>query len=115
MTLVALVTVVVSTVVAGGLPAKEKKISRTVTGLVLDKDENGIPRATVTLTDLQTGKKLAIYAGDDGRYQFSDLDPRHDYEVQGNFQGVASEARKVSSFDDRNKFVINLRIPPPKS
>lgn len=101
--------------VAGGLAAKEKKVSRTVTGQVLDIDENGIARATVTLTDLQTGKKLAIYSSDDGHYEFSDLNTGHDYEVQASHQGVSSDARRVSSFDNRNRFVINLRIPPPKS
>ncbi len=93
--------------------AKEKKISRTVSGIVLDKDENGIPRATITLTDLQTNKKIAIYASEGGHYQFSDLDPRHDYEVQASFQGNTSKARKVSSFDSRSRFVINLNVSPP--
>src|SRR3989442_15862532 len=93
--------------------AKEKKISRTVSGIVLDKDENGIPRATITLTDLQTNKKIAIYASEDGHYQFFDLDPRHDYEVQASYQGNTSKARKVSSFDSRSPFVINLHASPP--
>jgi len=85
----------------------------SLSGIVLDKDENGIPRATITLTDLQTNKKIAIYASEDGHYQFSDLDPRHDYEVQASYQGNTSKARKVSSFDSRSRFVINLNVSPP--
>jgi hypothetical protein len=98
-----------------GLAAKEKKISKTVTGLVMDKDENGISGAAVELTDLQTGKKVTIVSEEGGRYKFSDLQPTHDYELQAKNQGLESEPRKVSSFDSRNRLVINLKIAPAKS
>ncbi len=96
------------------LLAKEKKISRTVSGAVLDNSDNGIPGAAVHLTDLQTGKKVAAYSGDGGHYQFSDLQPSHDYEVQASYRGSSSEVRKVSSVDTRNRIVINLTIPATK-
>jgi len=100
-----------------GLAAKKQKgpTTKTVSGMVFDKAENGIGGAEVTLKDLQTGKVLAIYAEANGQYQFTDLDPHHDYEIQAKFKGVASEARQVSSFDTRWKLVINLTIPPPGS
>lgn len=95
--------------------AKEKKIPRTVSGTVLDKHENGITGATVELTDLATGKKIAIYSEEGGRYKFSDLEPTHDYSLQATRGSLSSEVRKISSFDSRNSFVINLKIePPPK-
>ncbi len=94
--------------------AKEKKVPRIVTGAVLDENDNGIAGATVVLTDLQTGKKDAIYTKDGGLYQFSDLRANHDYEVQASYKGVSSEVRKASSFDTRNKIVLNLKIPPGK-
>jgi len=95
------------------LAAKEKKISRSVSGVVLDKDENGVAGATVQLTDLGTGKKIAMYSEEGGRYKFSDLEPTHDYSLQATSSGLSSEVRKISSFDNRNNFVINLRIEPP--
>ena len=100
-----------------GLAAKKQKgpTTKTVSGMVFDKAENGIGGAEVTLKDLQTGKVLAIYAEANGQYQFTDLDPHHDYEIQAKFKGVASETRQVSSFDTRWKLVINLTIPPPGS
>jgi len=100
-----------------GPAAKKQKAptTKTVTGQILDKSEHGISGAEVTLKDLQTGKVVAIYAEPDGQYQFSDLDPHHDYEVQANFKGAASETRQVTSFDTRWKVVINLTIPPPSS
>ena len=102
---------------ASGLAAKKQKgpTTKTVSGMVLDKADNGIGGAEVTLKDLQTGKVLAIYAEANGQYQFTDLDPHHDYEIKATFKGVASEARQVSSFDTRWKLVLNLTIPPPGS
>jgi len=97
-----------------GLLAKEKKLIRVVSGVVSDEAENPIVGATVVLTDLQTGKKHAIYTGEGGAYQFSDLQTTRDYEVQAAHQGLASRVRKVSQFDPRNRIVLNLRIPPPK-
>ena len=96
------------------LAKEEKKPSRVVTGVVSDEAENPIVGATVVLTDLRTGKKLAIYTGEGGAYQFSDLQTTRDYEVQAAHQGHASQVRKVSQFDPRNRIVLDLRIPPPK-
>jgi hypothetical protein len=96
------------------LAKEQKKPSRVVTGVVSDETENPIVGATVVLTDLQTGKKHAIYTGEGGVYQFSDLQTTRDYEVQAAHQGLASQLRKVSQFDPRNRIVLDLRIPPPK-
>jgi len=96
---------------APGLAAKQKApTTKTVSGAVMDKAENGIGGAEVTLKDLQTGKTVAIYAEANGQYRFSDLDPHHDYEIQARFQGAASETRQVSSIDTRTKLVINLPL-----
>jgi len=83
-------------------------------GTILDEANNGIAGATLSLTDLQTGKKLATYSKEDGQYQYSDLIPNHDYELQASYKGVLSEVRKVSSVDTRNRIVINFTFPPPK-
>jgi hypothetical protein len=102
---------------ASGLAAKKNKAptTKTVTGQVQDAAEKTIGGAEVTLKDVQTGKTLAIYADENGQYQFTDLDPHHDFEIQAKFKGVASETRQVTSFDTRWKVVINLTIPPPSS
>jgi hypothetical protein len=96
------------------LSAKEKKpTTKTLTGLVLDPSDNGIDGATVTLKDLQTGVTTAVYAQAGGRYQFYDLKPDHDYEVQAANKGTKSEMHQVSSMDPRLRMVINFTIPPP--
>ena len=96
--------------------AKQKKVtSKTVTGQVLDPNDNGIDGATITLKDLQTGKAITMFTENGGRYQFTDLRFDHDYEIQATCKGAKSETRKVSSFDTRAKSVINFTFPPPSS
>ena len=102
---------------ASGLADKKNKppTTKTVTGQVQDPADKTLGGAEVTLKDLQTGKTLAIYAEANGQYQFTGLDPHHDFEIQAKYKGVASETRQVTSFDTRWKVVINLTIPPPSS
>ena len=98
-----------------GLAAKKREIVRSVTGVVLDKNDNGIAGAAVELKDVQTGKRLSIFTEEGGRYKFSGLQPTHDYEIRAADKGLPSEVRKISSFDDRTTFVINLKISPDPS
>ncbi len=90
-----------------------KKPTRTVTGTVLDKDDNPIEGAAVTLTDNSNGKKNATYTQKDGRYQFSGLEPTRNYDVQASFHGESSQVRHVTPIDPRDRIVLHLRIPPP--
>ena len=91
--------------------AKKKEVVRTVSGMVLDQEENPIAGAVVEMTDLQNGKKLAIYTSDDGHYLFSNLDARHDYYLQASYKGLSSEIRTASSFDTSNRIILNFKIP----
>jgi hypothetical protein len=101
---------------ASVLAAKQKApTTKTVSGMVMDKATNGMGGAEVTLKDKETGTSTAIYAGSNGAYKFSDLDPHHDYEIQAKFQGMTSETRQINSFDTRLKLVINLTLAPPGS
>ncbi len=97
------------------LAKKKRIISKTVSGQVLDPNDNGIDGAAVMLKDLQTGKTSAVYTRDGGQYQFTGLDMHHDYEVHARMKGVDSETQQVSSIDERERLTINLTIPPPKS
>ena len=83
---------------------------KTVSGLVTYTAENGIPDVAVTLKDLQTGETIVVYTEADGRYQFSNLNPHHDYQFQASFKWLASETRQVSSLDTRGELSINLAI-----
>ena len=94
--------------------AKKKKVPRVVTGVVVDGGDNPIAGAVVEMTDTQTDKKSAMFTQEGGHYQFTDLDQYHDYKLQATYKGVSSEVRTASSFDTRNRIVLNFQIPPPK-
>jgi hypothetical protein len=100
---------------ASGLAKEKPPTTKTVSGVVLDEAENGIEGATIELTDLQTGKLMAIYSQEKGQYSLSGLLPSHDYKIKASFKGSSSEVRHISSFDTRMRIVINLTLPGPKS
>jgi len=99
---------------SAGLAKQKASLTRTVSGVVLDEAENGIEGATVELTDVQTGKNLALYSQETGQYVFAGLLPSHDYTIKATFRGASSEVRQISSIDPRPRVVINLTIPGPK-
>ena len=80
---------------------------------MLDSANNAVAGAAVEMKDVQSGKTIANYSDSAGHYQFTDLDRNHDYEIRATFKNLASEVRKVSSFDSRSQFVINLKVSPP--
>jgi len=79
-------------------------------GRVLNEADDGLAGAVVELTDLKTGRKVAIVAEEGGRYQFSDLELTHDYEVKATYKGASSDTRKASALGER-RVVLNLKIP----
>jgi len=96
--------------------AKQKPpATKTISGAVLDGSQNGISGATILLTDLRTHQNTAIFSGAKGAYQFSGLDPTHDYQLQAKYKGTTSDIREVSSLDARMHIVINLVLAPPNS
>ena len=98
------------------LGAKEKpKPTKTVSGIVTDQGDNPVNGATVELSDVSAGKKYAKYTQAGGNYQFADLDPKHDYEVQASYKGKSSDVRRASSLDSRSKIVLNLTLGAPQA
>lgn len=96
--------------------AKQKPpATKTISGAVLDGSQNGISGATVLLTDLRTHLNTAIFSGAKGAYQFSGLNPAHDYQLQAKYKGMTSDVREVSSLDARMHIVVNLVLAPPNS
>jgi Carboxypeptidase regulatory-like domain len=101
--------------VSASLSAKQRKAAiRVVSGVVMDQQDRPLLGAVVEMTDVQTGKGQAMYTQADGRYEFSGLNPDHDYHLQAKYKGLASEVRTASSFDTRDRIVLNLTVPPPK-
>jgi Carboxypeptidase regulatory-like domain len=89
--------------------------TKTIQGQVLDGSSTPIVGAAVQLTDVTTGKTLAMYSEAGGRYVFTGLKPTDDYKVQATYKRQQSEVRRASSLNDEKLVVLNLTIPASAS
>ncbi|HKS83170.1 MAG TPA: carboxypeptidase-like regulatory domain-containing protein [Candidatus Acidoferrales bacterium] len=88
---------------------------RTVHGSVLDKNENPVPSAVVYLLNKKTQGVRTNFAGNDGQYRFSGLDPNVDYEIHAEHDDLISATRTISSFDSRRDLEIILKLTHKKT
>ena len=102
---------------AGSQSKADKKAEaqlRTVHGSVLDSSENPIGSGVVYLVNVKTQAVRTLYAGDDGTYRFSGLDPNVDYEIHAEREDMTSPTRTVSSYDSRRDIEITLKLSKKK-
>ncbi|HUO34458.1 MAG TPA: carboxypeptidase-like regulatory domain-containing protein [Candidatus Acidoferrum sp.] len=83
---------------------------RTVHGIVVDKNENGIPSSIVYLENMKTQGVRTYIADDSGNYRFSGLDPNEDYEIHAEKGALASSTHTISSFDSRRDIEVVLHL-----
>ena len=102
------------------LPAQKKKdkedsATRTLQGLVTDKDGNPASGAVVQLKDLRTLQIRSFITKDDGVYFFSGLKVDDDYQVKADRNGLSSDTKRLSVFDSRKTATINLKLEKKES
>ena len=102
------------------LPAQKKKdkedsATRTLQGLVTDKDGNPASGAVVQLKDLRTLQIRSFITKDDGAYFFSGLKVDDDYQVKADRNGLSSDTKRLSVFDSRKTATINLKLEKKES
>lgn len=83
---------------------------RTVQGIVVDKDENGVASAIVYLEDLNTKTIKSHISESDGSFSYSGLDPNVDYELHAENEDLTSATHRISSFDSRRIVNIELKL-----
>ena len=83
---------------------------RTVHGIVIDKNENGVSSSIVYLENMKTQGVRTYIADDAGNYRFSGLDPNEDYEIHAEKGELTSSTRTISSFDSRRDIEVVLRL-----
>ena len=89
---------------------------RELAGIVRDADDNPVKGAIVTLTNVKTKAARSFVTKDDGRYSFDRLVKADDYEVHALLKGRKTETKSLSTYDPREKPVLNLRFEePPKT
>jgi Carboxypeptidase regulatory-like domain len=111
---------IVSLTLVCALPAQKKKdkeesSTRTLQGLVTDKDGNPASGAVVQLKDLRTLQIRSFITKDDGAYFFSGLKMDDDYQVKADWKGLSSDSKRLSVFDSRKTATINLKLEKKES
>lgn len=90
----------------------DKNVSpmRLLTGQVVNRAETPLPNAVVYLTNTKTLTVKTFITDQTGNYRFPELSPNVDYQVYAEFNGARSDTKTLSSFDSRQRAVINLKI-----
>jgi hypothetical protein len=91
-------------------PDREEPGKRSVQGIVTDAGGQPIERAVVQLKNLKTLQVISFITLKDGMYRFRGLSATIDYEVKATHNGLSSQTRQISSFDNRPKAVYNLKV-----
>ena len=89
-------------------------VDRTVEGKVIDKVEAPLRGAVVYLKDGRTLAVKSFIVDNDGHYRFGQLAQSTDYELWAELEGKKSNTRAISTFDNKNSFVINLKVDTAK-
>jgi hypothetical protein len=93
------------------MPKKDKPVtSRTLIGVVLDKNDNPISDAIIYLKDTKTLAIKSYISQKDGSYRFNALSMNVDYEVYAQKDDNKSPTKKLSQFDGRAEPRLNLKI-----
>lgn len=95
-------------------PKQPKQQGRTLTGVVLNKQDAALAQAIVYLKDTKTSAIKSFIAQNDGSYRFAGLSPYIDYDIYAEYKGKKSDTKTLSTFDSRSNPKIVLRIDTPK-
>lgn len=102
----------------GGVPPSEpkqpKQQGRTLTGVVLGKNDVPLAQAIVYLKDTKTSAVKSFISQDDGSYRFPGLSPYIDYDVYALYKEKKSDIKTLSTFDSRTNPKIVLRVDTAK-
>lgn len=83
---------------------------RTVYGVVTGQEGRPIPRAAVRLKNAVTLRIRSQITDKDGKYRFTRLDRRMDYELRASYKGKSSGWVRLSRFDEGEERIMDLRV-----
>lgn len=104
------VVAALATLAFGQGKSKKAPAERSVSGVVTNTDGSTIPSAIVQLKDLKTLQVRSFITKEKGEYYFNGLSTDNDYELHAEWNGKASNTRRISSFDSHPTLVINLQL-----
>jgi hypothetical protein len=83
---------------------------RVVDGKVVDNSEAPLPGAVVYLKDTKSLSVKTFICDDAGHFHFGQLSQNTDYELSAVSNGVKSNTKSISSFDDKNSYYFILTV-----
>jgi hypothetical protein len=83
---------------------------RSVEGVVTDPAGKPVAGAVVYLKNTKTLQVRTFNSKEDGTYIFHGLSTTIEYELKAESKGAASDLRKLSEFDSRQKAIIDLKL-----
>lgn len=89
---------------------KDDPTIRSLQGQVTDSDDKPAAGAVVQLKDTRTLQVRSFIAQADGEYRFSGLRADTDYEIRADYNGMASDTKRLSNFDSRKIALVNLKV-----
>ena len=110
-----LLAAVLALACAATLPGQNKKEKddptvRNLQGQVVDPEDKPAAGAVVQLKDTRTLQVRSFITQANGEYRFSGLRADTDYEVKADFNGMSSDNRRLSNFDNRKIATVNLKL-----
>lgn len=87
---------------------------RAVTGTIRMLDDSLVEGAIVQLKNTKTMQVRSFITKADGVYQFQGLSTNVDYELKAEAKGMVSPARTLSTFDDRKRAIMHLKLENKK-
>jgi Carboxypeptidase regulatory-like domain len=89
---------------------KEDPTVRSLQGQVVDPDDKPAVGAVVQLKDTRTLQVRSFITQQNGEYRFSGLRADTDYEVKADFNGLTSDNKRLSNFDQRKIATVNIKL-----
>jgi hypothetical protein len=94
--------------------AQARSAARAVQGKVVDKGDAALKGAVVYLKDDHSLAVKSFITDGSGTFRFAQLSQSTDYELWAELDGKKSKTRTISSFDNKNEFVMDLKIDTGK-
>jgi hypothetical protein len=89
-------------------------VQRVVQGRVMDKADAALSGAVVYLKDGHSLAVKSFISNEQGGYRFGQLAQNTDYEIWAEHDGKKSPVKTISSFDNKNQILIDLKIDTGK-
>ena len=85
-----------------------------MTGTIRMLDDSLVEGAVVQLKNTKTMQVRSFITKADGVYQFQGLSTTIDYELKADSKGMTSGPRTLSTFDNRQRAIMHLRLENKK-